>query len=83
MPDAILKGIQRVEPAGNHPQVVADAISKLLATPPSERPLRVHADPSHDGSEIVNGMLDRVRAEFLRRTHLEDLMTTYPRDVRL
>jgi NAD(P)-dependent dehydrogenase (short-subunit alcohol dehydrogenase family) len=36
----------------------------------------VHVDPSDDGCEVVNAVADRVRAEFLRRVHLDDLLST-------
>jgi hypothetical protein len=32
-------------------------------------------DPTQDGAEVVNAVLDRVRAEMLRRIGLEDLLT--------
>jgi hypothetical protein len=35
----------------------------------------VHVDPAQDGAEVVNAVLDRVRAEMLRRIGLADLLT--------
>jgi hypothetical protein len=43
--------------------------------PFGERLFRVHIDPTQDGAEVVNAVLDRVRAEFLRRIGLGDLLT--------
>jgi hypothetical protein len=34
----------------------------------------VHVDPAQDGAEVVNGVADRVRAEFLRIIGLGDLL---------
>ncbi|MFC1414366.1 SDR family NAD(P)-dependent oxidoreductase [Streptacidiphilus sp. N1-12] len=53
---------------------VAEAIVRLVALPAGRRPLRVHVDPSRDGSEVVSAVADRVRAEFFRRVGLEDLL---------
>lgn len=54
---------------------VAEEIVRLIELPPGRRPFRVHVDPSRDGSEVVSAVADRVRAEFLRRVGLEDLLT--------
>jgi hypothetical protein len=53
---------------------VADAIVKVVNTPFGKRPFRVHIDPTQDGAEVVNAVLDRVRAELLRRIGLGDLL---------
>lgn len=53
---------------------VADAIVNVVNTPFGKRPFRVHIDPAQDGAEVVNAVGDRVRAELLRRTGLEDLL---------
>jgi NAD(P)-dependent dehydrogenase (short-subunit alcohol dehydrogenase family) len=60
-------------PPDANPQVVADAIVKVVGTPFGKRPFRVHI-PFDDGAEVVNGVADRVRAEFLRRIGLEDIL---------
>jgi hypothetical protein len=41
----------------------------------ASRPFRVHVDPTQDGAEVVNMVLDRVRAEVLRRIGLADVLT--------
>src|SRR5271155_5491691 len=46
---------------------VAEAIVKVVDAPFGRRPFRVHIDPTQDGAEVVNGVLDRVPAEMLRR----------------
>src|SRR5438876_3865640 len=53
--------------------------SRVVDAPFGKRPFRVHYDPTQDGAEVVNMVLDRVRAELLRRIGLGDLLT--PRDV--
>jgi len=70
----IHNGLAALEPDDADAAAVAEAILTVVDTPSGRRPLRVHIDPSQDGSEIVNGVADRVRAEFLRRIGLEDLL---------
>jgi len=53
---------------------VAKAIVKVVDTPFGKRPFRVHVDPAQDGAEVVNAVADRVRAEFLRRIGLDDVL---------
>jgi hypothetical protein len=53
---------------------VADAIVTVVDMPFGKRPFRVHIDPAQDGSEIVKAVADRIRAEFLRRIDLDDLL---------
>lgn len=53
---------------------VADAIVAIVGAPYGRRPFRVHIDPASDGAEVVNAVGDRVRAEFLRRIGLGDLL---------
>ena len=74
VPDQALKGLAALEPADADAKSVADAIVKVVDMPFGKRPFRTHIDPSEDGSEIVNGVADRVRAELFRRIGLEDLL---------
>ena len=53
---------------------VARAIVTVVGTEKGRRPFRVHIDPSDDGAAVVNAVADRVRAEFLRRVGLDDLL---------
>jgi NAD(P)-dependent dehydrogenase (short-subunit alcohol dehydrogenase family) len=55
-------------------QAVADAIVSVVDAPEATRPFRVHVDPSDDGAEVVNAVGDRIRAEFLTRIGLADLL---------
>ena len=77
--DQVRKGFASIVPPDADASAVADAIVKVVDTPFGKRPFRVHIDPTQDGAEVVNGVLDRVRAELLRRIGLGDLLT--PRDI--
>lgn len=70
----ILEGLARCEPPDADPTSVARAVVDIVALPHGRRPLRVHVDPSQDGSEVVSVVADRIRAEFLRRIGLEALL---------
>ena len=50
------------------------AISSIFRE--GQRPFRVYVDPAQEGGELGGGVADRIRAEFLRRIGLEDLLTT-------
>ena len=54
---------------------VARAITHVVELPFGKRPFRVYVDPAQDGGEVVGVVADRIRAEFLRRIGLEDLLT--------
>ncbi|ALN81083.1 SDR family oxidoreductase [Lysobacter antibioticus] len=53
---------------------VAEAIVEIVASPYGQRPFRVHVDPAGDGCDVVSAVGDRIRAEFLRRVGLGDLL---------
>jgi NAD(P)-dependent dehydrogenase (short-subunit alcohol dehydrogenase family) len=77
--DDVLKGFSSIVPPDANVEGVADAIVKVVDAPFGKRPFRVHYDPTQDGAEVVNMVLDRVRAELLRRIGLTDVLT--PRDL--
>jgi NAD(P)-dependent dehydrogenase (short-subunit alcohol dehydrogenase family) len=77
--EQVLKGFAAIVPADADVSAVAEAIVKVVDAPFGKRPFRVHVDPTQDGAEVVNGVLDRVRAEMLRRIGLADLLTPRPR----
>jgi NAD(P)-dependent dehydrogenase (short-subunit alcohol dehydrogenase family) len=54
---------------------VARAIAEVVDLPHGQRPLRVHVDPTRDGSEVVSAVADRIRVDFFRRAGLDDLLT--------
>jgi NAD(P)-dependent dehydrogenase (short-subunit alcohol dehydrogenase family) len=55
---------------------VAKAIVNVVDAPFGKRPFRVHIDPTQDGAEVVFAVMDRVRAEMLRRVRLDELLST-------
>lgn len=76
--DEILAGLAACEPAEADVASVAAAMVDIVDRPFGHRPFRVHVDPSQDGCEVVSVVADRIRAEFLRRIGLGDLLA--PRD---
>lgn len=72
--DQVMRGFASIVPPDADVSAVADAIVKVVDTPFGKRPFRVHIDPTEDGAEVVNTVSDRVRAEFLRRIGLADLL---------
>ena len=75
----MMKGFASIVPPEADVSAVADAIVKIVDTPFGKRPFRVHVDPTQDGAEVTNAVLDRVRAELLRRIGLGDVLL--PRDL--
>ena len=73
--DDIMKGFASIVPPEADVAAVAEAIVKVVDTPFGKRPFRVHVDPTEDGAEVVNMVLDRVRRELLRRIGLADVLT--------
>jgi NAD(P)-dependent dehydrogenase (short-subunit alcohol dehydrogenase family) len=73
--EQVRKGFAAIVPPDADVSAVADAIVKVVDAPFGKRPFRVHVDPTQDGAEVVNSVLDRVRAEFLRRIGLDDVLT--------
>jgi hypothetical protein len=61
-------------PADADVSQVSDEIVRIVELPAGERPYRVHIDPADDGSEEVSRLADRIRAEFLTRIGLDDLL---------
>src|SRR6266550_6086571 len=70
----IQKGFAGTAPADALVAEMADAIVKVVGMPFGRRPFRVHIDPAQDGAEVVNAVADHIRAEFLRRIGLADLL---------
>jgi NAD(P)-dependent dehydrogenase (short-subunit alcohol dehydrogenase family) len=73
--EEIQKAFAAIVPPDADVSAVADAIVKVVGAPFGKRPFRVHIDPSQDGAEVTFGVMDRVRAEMLRRVGLPDLLT--------
>jgi NAD(P)-dependent dehydrogenase (short-subunit alcohol dehydrogenase family) len=72
--DQVRKGFTSIVPPDADVQAVADAIVRVVDAPFGKRPYRVHIDPTQDGAEVVNAVMDRVRAEMIRRIGLADLL---------
>lgn len=53
---------------------VAAAVVHVVEMRHGTRPFRVHIDPADDGAAVVNAVADRIRAEFLTRIGLQDLL---------
>jgi len=70
----IQKGLAAIEPPDADVAAVADAIVKVVEMPFGKRPFRIHIDPAQDGCEVVNAVADHIRAEFLPRIGLDDLL---------
>lgn len=70
----IQKGLAATEPPDADIAAVADAIVKVVDMPFRKRPFRIHIDPAQDGCEVVNAVADHIRAEFLHRIGLGDLL---------
>lgn len=72
--DIALKNLASIAPADADPQEVARKIVQVVDLPLGKRPFRIHIDPADDGAEVVNTVADCIRAEFLRRIDLGDLL---------
>ena len=72
--DQIQNGLAACVPPDADVAAVAEAIVKVVDMPFGKRPFRIHIDPAQDGCEVVNAVADRIRAEFLRRIGLGDLL---------
>ena len=70
----IQQGLAAAVPPEADVVAVADAVVTVVNMPFGTRPFRTHIDPAQDGCEVVNTVADRVRAEFLRRIGLGDLL---------
>jgi NAD(P)-dependent dehydrogenase (short-subunit alcohol dehydrogenase family) len=73
----IQTGFSATVPPDADVEAVADAIVKIVNLPFGKRPFRTHIDPAQDGSEVVSVVADRIRAEFLRRIKLDDLLAPH------
>jgi NAD(P)-dependent dehydrogenase (short-subunit alcohol dehydrogenase family) len=61
-------------PPNADPTDVARAVVAAVDAPEGKRPFRVHVDPADDGSGVVSAVADHIRAEFLNRVGLGDLL---------
>jgi NAD(P)-dependent dehydrogenase (short-subunit alcohol dehydrogenase family) len=79
--ESVGEKLAALAPADANVSQVADEIARVVALPAGTRPFRTHLDPANDGSEEVSDVADRIRAEFLTRIGLEDLLTISPAPV--
>ncbi|MEU8225792.1 SDR family oxidoreductase [Kribbella sp. NPDC048915] len=76
--DQVSQRLAGLEPESADVGEVARLITEVVGTEKGRRPFRVSYDPSDDGAVVVNAVADRVRAEFLRRVGLDDLLHPVP-----
>ena len=72
--EGMAQSLTGIFPAGHGAEEVADEIVRVVGLPAGQRPFRTHIDPSHDGSEVVSVVYDRIRAEFYRRIGIAELL---------
>jgi NAD(P)-dependent dehydrogenase (short-subunit alcohol dehydrogenase family) len=72
--EQIQKAFAAIVPPDADAGKVADAIVQLVDLPFGKRPFRMHIDPSQDGADVTFAVMDRVRAEMLRRVGMSDLL---------
>ncbi|WP_329457299.1 SDR family NAD(P)-dependent oxidoreductase [Streptomyces sp. NBC_01497] len=77
MMEQVSERLAALAPANADVSLVADAIVRIVDTPHGSRPFRVHVDPADDGSEEVSFVADRIRAEFLTRIGLDDVLVPH------
>lgn len=69
-----LEGSANMVPEDADPQLVADAILKVVGEQRGKRPFRVHVETEGKSAEVVNGVRDLVREKYLTLMGCEDLM---------
>jgi NAD(P)-dependent dehydrogenase (short-subunit alcohol dehydrogenase family) len=72
--EGMAQSLAAIFPAGHGAEEVADEIVRVAGLPAGQRPFRAHVDPSHDGSEVVSVVYDRIQAEFYRRIGIAELL---------
>lgn len=63
-----------IVPDDADPAPVADMIVDVVNAPFGEKPFRLIYDPTEDGANVGFAVLDRLRAEMLRRVGFGDLL---------
>lgn len=72
--DTMLKALASTVPEDAEPEIVAEAVVKIVDAPFGKRPFRIVIDPTNDGSAVTFPAIDRVREEFLHRIGFADLL---------
>lgn len=78
--DSVTKGLAALAPADEDAGDVARAIVAVVDAEKGQRPFRVHVNTDPDGAEVVSAVADRIRADFLRRAGLGDLLSVSAAD---
>jgi NAD(P)-dependent dehydrogenase (short-subunit alcohol dehydrogenase family) len=73
--DKVQAAFADIVPEDADPELVAEAVVRIVNAPRGKRPFRTVVDPSHDGADIGFAVIDRLRAEMLNRTDLTELLT--------
>ena len=71
----VSRRLAAIAPPDSDVSAVADAVVEVVGMSDGTRPFRTHIDPANDGAEEVSVVADRIRAEFLERIGLGDLLT--------
>lgn len=72
--DRMLGALASTVPEDAEPELVSSAVVDIVGTPFGKRPFRVVIDPASDGAAVSYAVIDRVRAEFLRRIGFAELL---------
>lgn len=79
LPDQFWSGIGEQLKSGDapDPQVVADAVLKLIETPAGKRPLRTVVDPMSGGEapSAINQTSQQVQTQFMKAVGMEHLLS--------
>ncbi len=74
MMDQVGRRLAALAPPDADVSQVAEAVVAVVDAPHGSRPFRVHVDPLDDGSQEVSLVADRIRAQFLTRIGLQDVL---------
>jgi NAD(P)-dependent dehydrogenase (short-subunit alcohol dehydrogenase family) len=72
--EQVSKRLAALAPADADAAQIAEAVVQVVDTAHGSRPFRVHVDPANDGAEEVSVVANRIRAEFLTRVGLDDVL---------
>lgn len=73
--ETMAQKLDDIFPEGHAPDEVSDEIVRIVDLPAGQRPFRVTIDPTHDGSEVVTTVYDRIRHDFFHRIGIQELLT--------
>lgn len=74
--DRMLAALAKTVPHDADPELVADAVARIVAMPFGRRPFRIVIDPASDGAAVSNAVIDRIREQFLQRIGFADLLAS-------